>query len=294
MKNLLFIVNPSAGKKHIRTKLFEIVDLFVKADYNVRVYPTQAKEDATRIVSEEGWLYDLIVCAGGDGTMDEVVEGCMRCGCDTPIGYIPCGTTNDFACSIGIPKDPYRAAKRIVKYKPVPVDVGSFNGDHFTYVAAFGAFTEITYTTPQEIKNNIGHAAYILEAVKSLSSLTPYHLKIEHDGIVIEDDFIIGMVTNALQVGGFPSPNATITEFDDGMFEALFVKYPTNPIDLQATVAAYFTGEVNEEYMYQFKTGKIVVESVEPIQWTLDGEFGGNVTYAEITNHQKALNLIRK
>lgn len=294
MKNLLFIVNPSAGRKHIKSKLFEIVDLFVKAEYNVRVYPTQAKEDAIRIVSEEGWLYDLIVCAGGDGTLDEVVTGCMKCGCDTPIGYIPCGTTNDFARSLGIPKDPIRAAKRIVKYSPKPIDVGSFNGDYFIYVAAFGAFTDVTYTTPQGYKNYLGHAAYVLEGIKSVPSLTSYHLKIEYDDNIIEDDFFIGMITNSLTVGGFPNPNSKIAEFDDGMYEALLVKYPTNPIDLQATVTAYLMGEFNPEYMYQFKAKKIIIESPEAITWTLDGEFGGSVTYAEIENLKRAVSVICK
>ncbi len=294
MKNLLFIVNPSAGRKHIKSKLFEIVDLFVKAEYNVRVYPTQAKEDAIRIVSEEGWLYDLIVCAGGDGTLDEVVTGCMKCGCDTPIGYIPCGTTNDFARSLGIPKDPIRATKRIVKYPPKPIDVGSFNGDYFIYVAAFGAFTDVTYTTPQGYKNYLGHAAYVLEGIKSVPNLTSYHLKVEYDDNVIEDDFFIGMITNSLTVGGFPNPNSKIAEFDDGMYEALLVKYPTNPIDLQATVTAYLMGEFNPEYMYQFKAKKIIIESPEAITWTLDGEFGGSVTYAEIENLKRAVSIICK
>ena len=294
MKNLLFIVNPSAGKKHIRSHLFEIVDLFVKADYSVRVYPTQSKGDATRIVSEEGWLYDVIVCAGGDGTMDEVVTGYMQCGCDTAIGYIPCGTTNDFARSLGIPKDPMRAAKRIVKYEPRPIDVGCFNGDSFIYVAAFGAFTEVTYTTPQEYKNYLGHMAYVLEGIKSVASLTSYHLKITYDDNVIEDDFFLGMITNSLTVGGFPNPNSKIAKLDDGLYEALLVKYPTSPLDLQATVTAYFMGEFNPEYMYQFTAKKITVESPEAIQWTLDGEFGGSVTYAEIENMHNALNIIRK
>lgn len=294
MKNLLFIVNPSAGKKHIRSHLFEIVDLFVKADYNVRVYPTQSKGDATRIVSEEGWLYDVIVCAGGDGTMDEVVTGYMQCGCDTAIGYIPCGTTNDFARSLGIPKDPMRAAKRIVKYEPRPIDVGCFNGDSFIYVAAFGAFTEVTYTTPQEYKNYLGHMAYVLEGIKSVASLTSYHLKITYDDNVIEDDFFLGMITNSLTVGGFPNPNSKIAKLDDGLYEALLVKYPTSPLDLQATVTAYLMGDFNPEYMYQFTAKKITVESPEAIQWTLDGEFGGSVTYAEIENLHNALNIIRK
>lgn len=294
MKNLLFILNPSAGRKHIKSKLFDIVDLFVKADYNVRVYPTQAKEDATRIVSEEGWLYDVIVCAGGDGTLDEVVSGCMKCGCDTPIGYIPCGTTNDFARSLGIPKDPIRAAKRIIKYPPKLIDVGSFNGDSFIYVAAFGAFTDVTYTTPQEYKNHLGHAAYVLEGIKSVPNLTSYHLRVEHDGDVIEDDFLIGMITNSLTVGGFMNPNSKIAEFDDGMYEALLVKYPSNPLELQATVTAYLMGEFNPEYMYQFKAKRIVIDSPEAITWTLDGEFGGSVTYAEIENLHNAVGIIRK
>ncbi len=294
MKNLLFIVNPSAGRKHIKGKLFDIVDLFVKADYNVRVYPTQAKQDATRIVCEEGWLYDLIVCAGGDGTLDEVVAGCMKCGCDTPIGYIPSGTTNDFARSLGIPKDPMRAANRIVKYHPQPIDIGSFNGDCFVYVAAFGAFSAVSYSTPQEYKNHLGHMAYILEGIRSVPSLTSYHMKVEYDGNIIEDDFLIGMITNSLTVGGFPNPNSKIAQLDDGMFEALLVKYPTNPIDLQATVTAYLMGEFNPEYMYQFKARKISVDSPETVAWTLDGEFGGNVTYAEVQNMQHAIQIIKK
>ncbi len=294
MKSMLFILNPSAGRKHIKSKLFDIVDMFVKADYSVRVYPTQAKEDAVRIVSEEGWLYDVIVCAGGDGTLDEVVTGCMKCGCDTPIGYIPCGTTNDFARSLGIPKDPMRAAKRIVKYGPQPVDIGSFNGDSFVYVAAFGAFTDVTYTTPQEYKNYFGHAAYLFEGMKGIANLNSYHMKIEYDGNVIEDDFIVGMITNSLSVGGFTTPNARIAELDDGLYEVLLVKYPKNPIDLQATVTAYFMGEFNPDYMYQFKAEKIVIESPEAVKWTLDGEFGGSVTYAEVVNLHNAVSIIRK
>lgn len=258
MKNLLFIVNPSAGRKHIKGKLLDIVDLFVKAGYNVKVYPTQAKKDATRIVSEEGWLYDVIVCAGGDGTLDEVIAGYMQCGCDTPLGYIPAGSTNDFARSLNIPKDPIRAANRIVKYSPKPIDIGTFNGDCFVYVAAFGAFSSVSYSTPQEYKNHLGHMAYILEGIRSVPSLTSYHMKVEYDGNVIEDDFLIGMITNSLTVGGFPNPNSKIAQLDDGMFEALLVKYPTNPIDLQATISAYLMGEFNPEYMYQFKAKRYV------------------------------------
>jgi YegS/Rv2252/BmrU family lipid kinase len=294
MESMIFILNPSAGRKHIKSRLFDIVDIFVKGGYDVKVYPTQSKGDAKRIVSEEGWLYKMIVCAGGDGTLDEVVAGCMECGCDTPIGYIPCGTTNDFARSLGIPKDPIRAAKRIVKYDKKPIDIGSFNGDSFVYVAAFGAFTEVTYTTPQEYKNAFGHMAYVFEGIKSMTNLTSYHMKIEYDDGVIEDDFILGMVTNSLTVGGFPSPNAKLAQLDDGYFEALFVKYPKNPLDFQATVTSYFMGEFNPDYMYQVMSKKIVIEAEETVPWTLDGEFGGSVTYAEIINMKHAVSIVKK
>lgn len=294
MKNLLFIINPSAGKKQIKNKLFEIVDLFVKADYQVRVYPTQAKADAIRVIQEEGEAYDLIVCAGGDGTLDEVVTGIMKSGYQKPIGYIPCGTTNDFARSLGIPKDPIRAAKRIIKYKPTPIDVGYFDNKYFIYVAAFGAFTEVPYTTPQETKNFLGHMAYVLEGIRSVPTLTSYHLKIEYDDNIIEDDFFFGMITNSLTVGGFSNPNSKIALLDDGMYEALLVKYPTNPIDLQATATAYLMGEFNPEYMYQFRAKKIVIDSPEEITWTLDGEFGGSASHAEIINLEHAIQIIRK
>ena len=294
MNNMLFIINPSAGRKHIKNKLFEIVDLFVKGGYSVRVYPTQAKEDAMRIVKEEGKFYDRIVCAGGDGTLDEVVTGCMQCGCDTPIGYIPCGTTNDFARSLGIPKDPIRAAKRIIKYEPTPIDIGSFNGDFFVYVAAFGAFTDVTYTTPQEYKNHLGHMAYVLEGIRSIPNLTSYHLKVKHDDETIEDDFFIGMITNSLTVGGFPNPNSKIAELDDGLYEVLLVKYPKNPLDFQATITSYLMGQYNPEYMYQFKSKRVLIESSEEITWTLDGEYGGSFSNAEIVNLQHAINIIRK
>lgn len=311
MKKLLFIINPSAGKKHIKGRLFEIVDQFVKSDYQVRVHPTQAKGDATEIIKREGTLYDQIVCAGGDGTLDEVVTGCMQCGCDTPIGYIPCGTTNDFARSLGIPKDPIRAARRITKYQPEPIDIGVFfaqdqkgedgemlavpKTDYFVYVAAFGAFTDVTYTTPQEYKNHLGHMAYVLEGIRSIPTLTSYRLKVTYDGQEIEEqDYFIGMVTNSLTVGGFQNPNSKIAELDDGLFEVLLVKYPTNPLDLQATVSAYMMGEFNKEYMYQFKAKRIMIESAEPIAWTLDGEYGGTCTKVEVVNEHHALKIVKK
>jgi len=160
--------------------------------------------------------------------------------------------------------------------------------------AAFGAFTDVTYTTPQEYKNHLGHMAYLLEGLKRVPGLSSYHMKITYDDHTIEDDFLLGMVTNSLRVGGFPNPNSRIAEFDDGLYEALLLKYPKNPVELQATVSSYIMGEYNPDCMYQFKARRIVVESQEAVQWTLDGEFGGSVTSAEIINLPRALNVIRK
>ena len=293
-RKVLFVYNPKSGKAKIRNKLADILDIFTAGGYEVTVYPTGKKGDAVEIVANRRPIYDLVVCSGGDGTLDEVVTGMMRSSFRTPIGYIPAGSTNDFGGSLELSKNMVTAAKQIMKGKSFPCDIGAFNQDIFVYIAAFGIFTEVSYETGQDIKNVLGHMAYVLEGIKSVASLSSYHLKITYDDNVIEDDFFLGMITNSLTVGGFPNPNSKIAKLDDGLYEALLVKYPTSPLDLQATVTAYLMGEFNPEYMYQFTAKKITVESPEAIQWTLDGEFGGSVTYAEIENMHNALNIIRK
>ena len=294
MKNMLFIINPSAGRKYIKSKLFEIVDIFTKAGYYVNVYPTQDSGDAGTIIKRESMHYDMIACSGGDGTLDEVVTGYMESGCDIPLGYIPAGTTNDFARSLRIPKDPIIAAKRIVKYKPFQIDIGSLNGNYFVYLAAFGAFTEVSYVTSQRMKNYLGRVAYVLEGVKSLTSLTSYYVEIEHDGVFASGNYIYGMVTNSLSVGGLNSLNSWHVVFDDGLFEAVLIKRPDNAIELQGIITSLMLNEINEDYMYHFKGKNIKIHCDGGIPWTLDGEFGGMHMDAWILNHQKALKIIKK
>ena len=291
MKKLLFVYNPRAGKEMLKPRLSDVLDIFVKAGYEVTVHPTQAYRDAYYQIKEyEVGKYDLIACSGGDGTIDEVATGMMKrreMGKDVvPVGYIPAGTTNDFAKSLHIPRKPLAAADNAVKGVPFPCDIGKFNDSVFVYIAAFGIFTDVSYETDQAVKNVLGHMAYILEGAKRIFNIPSYKIKVEHDGEVIEDEFIFGMVTNSRSVGGFSNMVGKNIVFDDGLFEVTLIKTPKNPIALQEIIAALLIEQVDTKHMYTFKTKKITFDSVEEIPWTLDGEFGGEQDYVEIENVQ--------
>ena len=297
MKKLLFVYNPRAGKEMLKPRLSDVLDIFVKAGYEVTVHPTQAYRDAYYQIKEyEVGKYDLIACSGGDGTIDEVATGMMKrreMGTDVaPVGYIPAGTTNDFAKSLHIPRKPLAAADNAVKGVPFPCDIGKFNDSVFVYIAAFGIFTDVSYETDQAVKNVLGHMAYILEGAKRIFNIPSYKIKVEHDGEVIEDEFIFGMVTNSRSVGGFSNMVGKNIVFDDGLFEVTLIKTPKNPIALQEIIAALLIEQVDTKHMYTFKTKKITFDSVEEIPWTLDGEFGGEQDYVEIENVQKAMEIM--
>lgn len=297
MKKLLFVYNPRAGKEMLKPRLSDVLDIFVKAGYEVTVHPTQAYRDAYYQIKEyEVGKYDLIACSGGDGTIDEVATGMMKrreMGKDVvPVGYIPAGTTNDFAKSLHIPRKPLAAADNAVKGVPFPCDIGKFNDSVFVYIAAFGIFTDVSYETDQAVKNVLGHMAYILEGAKRIFNIPSYKIKVEYDGEVIEDEFIFGMVTNSRSVGGFSNMVGKNIVFDDGLFEVTLIKTPKNPIALQEIIAALLIEQVDTKHMYTFKTKKITFDSVEEIPWTLDGEFGGEQDYVEIENVQKAMEIM--
>ena len=297
MKKLLFVYNPRAGKEMLKPRLSDVLDIFVKAGYEVTVHPTQAYRDAYYQIKEyEVGKYDLIACSGGDGTIDEVATGMMKrreMGKDVvPVGYIPAGTMNDFAKSLHIPRKPLAAADNAVKGVPFPCDIGKFNDSVFVYIAAFGIFTDVSYETDQAVKNVLGHMAYILEGAKRIFNIPSYKIKVEHDGEAIEDEFIFGMVTNSRSVGGFSNMVGKNIVFDDGLFEVTLIKTPKNPIALQEIIAALLIEQVDTKHMYTFKTKKITFDSVEEIPWTLDGEFGGEQDYVEIENAQKAMEIM--
>lgn len=293
-KKLLFVFNPKSGMGLIKNNLLDIVDVMVKAGYEPTVYPTQARGDATRKVREDGAQYERIVCSGGDGTLDEVVTGMREADLHMPLGYIPAGSTNDFARTLGIPNHMVKAAEIAVGDHVFPCDVGQFNDDTFIYIVGFGLFTEISYDTPQELKNVLGHAAYILSAAKSLATIPSYLMQVEANGEVIEDRFIYGMVTNSISVAGFTGITGKDVELDDGEFEVTLIKSPSNPLEL-TEIIEYLTGIISETKMvYKFKSSHIIVRSRSSVSWTMDGENGGEHWRVEIKNHHKKLNILTK
>lgn len=293
MKRLLFIYNPHAGKALLKPRLSDVIDIFVKAEYEVVAYPTQSYKDAYRKVSSyDSKEFDLVVCSGGDGTIDEVVTGMMQRSDRDPIGYIPTGTANDFANSLHIPKELLSAADTAVNGVVFPCDVGKFNDDSFVYIAAFGLFTDVSYQTKQELKNVLGHLAYVLEGTKRLFNVPSYRIKVTYDEGVIEDEFVFGMVTNSRSVGGFRNMIGKQVVFDDGLFEVTLIRTPKNPIELQEIVAALLIEQVDTKHMSSFKTGKIKFESLEEISWTLDGEYGGTHDLVEIENLRQRLEIM--
>ena len=292
MKKMLFIYNPNAGTGVLKPKLSDALDIFTKSGYEVTVHPTQKPHDAVEKIQECGGEYDRIVCAGGDGTLDEAVTGMRLGGLQTSLGYIPAGTTNDFAASLGIPKDILAAADTAVNGIPFPCDVGEFNGDHFIYIAAFGIFTDVSYETGQSMKNILGHLAYLLEGAKRIFNIPSYKVKVTHDGESFEDEFIFGMVTNSRSVGGFKGIIGSEIIFDDGEFEVTLIRTPKNPIELNELLGAILMKQINPQRMYSFKSGEVKFECEEEIPWTLDGEFGGTHREVVVRDRRQALSIM--
>lgn len=290
-EKMLFIYNPRAGKAQIRSNLLDIIDIFVKAGYEVTAYPTQSAGDAIKAVRERQAGFDIVVCSGGDGTLDEVVTGMMQCDEKIPIGYVPAGSTNDFASSLKIPKNMIKAADVVVNGKNFACDIGKFNNNNFIYVAAFGIFSDVSYETNQDIKNVLGHTAYLLEGVRRLPAVHSYALKILYDNETIEGDFIYGMITNSLSVGGFKGITGKEVLLDDGLFEVTMIRKPSNPVDLNKIIRALVDKRAKSEHIYTFKTSSLTLMSEEMISWSLDGEFGGEHTKAVIENQRKVLNI---
>lgn len=291
-KKMLFIYNPRAGKAKIRSNLLDIIDIFTKAGYEVTAYPTQMKGDGVRAVKERKLgYYDIITCSGGDGTLDEVVSGMMQCDRKIPIGYVPAGSTNDFANSLHIPRDMIRAAEVIIGGKTFGCDIGAFNDDFFVYIAAFGLFTDVSYETPQDIKNVLGHMAYILEGMRRLSSIKAYRMKVECEELSVEAEFLFGMITNSISVGGFKGITGKYVQLDDGEFEVVLIKKPTSPMELNLVMAALLNRNINADCMYCFRTSCLTITSEEEVPWTLDGEFGGKHRQVNIQNLNRVLTI---
>lgn len=291
MKKLLFVFNPFSGKGLVKLHLFTIINTLTAAGYEVTAHPTQSKNDACETILSRGEDFDVIVCSGGDGTLNESIKGIMSLSRKIPLGYIPAGTMNDFAACLGISKNMPEAVKKIVEGKTAEVDVGSFNEDYFTYVAGFGAFTDVSYETPQQMKNMFGSLAYIVEGLKlkRLSSTKAYHITIEHDGESYTDDFIYGMIANSNSIAGIKGLSGKNILLNDGIFEGLFIKMPKTLAELQMTINALLMREMDSKHFYYFKSGGVVIRSDDEISWTLDGEYGGNSRNVVIKNNCRAV-----
>ena len=295
-KKLIFIVNPKAGKSQMKKRIVDVIDTLSRGGYEVEVYTTKSAEDAEQHIYEVGDQYDRIVISGGDGSMDNAVTGIMRLKERTDkvpsLGYIPCGSTNDYARSLCISLDPVKAAREIVKGIPCPVDIGRLGDRHFIYVAAFGIFTEVSYATPRKMKAVLGHGAYMIEAVRSLPSVKSYHVKASFDGRRIEGDFIYGQVTNSRSVGGFRAVGLRDMSFHDGEFECVFIRKPKNPVELGKILSTVVANSLKDDYIIYERAKHVVVEGVSEIPWTVDGEYAGDYQIASVENLHNAVDLM--
>lgn len=292
-KKMLFLVNPKAGRTEIRNDLLDVLNLYTAAGYDVTVHPTQRAKEIPDLIRETGSSYDCIVTCGGDGTLNETVTGLVQLDVPPLLGYIPSGTVNDFAASLNLPRDVLQAAEIVVHGRQFHCDVGTFNGRPFAYVAAFGAFTAVSYETPRAEKQALGRAAYILQGIRSLGEIRPYWVQLEHDGIVEEDEVIFGMVSNSMSIGGFKAmPNREEIALDDGLSEVVLVRKIRTVLDLNAVTAALLRQDFSSEHFLCFKTASLKLTFQEEVPWTLDGEFGGNVKQASIVNRCRAFRIM--
>ena len=294
MKKLLFILNPVAGQKKANKSLPEIVMLFNQAGYEVITHVTDSSGSATRAVQTLGPEANLIVCCGGDGTLSETVTGLIRSGLDVPIGYIPAGTTNDFASSLGISSNVLQAARDILEGEPVAYDVGRFGSRYFSYVASFGAFTKASYLIPQNIKNALGHTAYVLGGITEISQIHPEHIRMEIDGQVVEDDFLFGAICNSTSIGGILTLDPKQVDMGDGLFEVLLVRAARNLEEIAECIRAVQTQKYNCA-MITFRSARhIKIQANPEMPWTLDGEREDGHDQVEVENLHHAIRLMRR
>ena len=272
MKKLLFIINPFSGQKKANKHLPEIIQIFNQAGYETVVHVTAGRGDAAQTVIRQGADKDLIVCCGGDGTLNETITGLLTAGLDIPLGYIPSGTTNDFASSLKLSHNPVQAAQDILLGEPVPYDVGKFADRYFSYVASFGAFTKSSYIVPQNVKNALGHGAYVLGGISELSQIRNEHLRLEIDGQVLEDEFLFGAICNSTSLGGILTLDPKVVDMADGFMEVLLVRAARSLTELAECIAAVQAQTYNCA-MITFRSAKTVRITADPgMNWTLDGE----------------------
>ena len=297
-KKLLFIMNPKSGLMQAPKHMAEIIELFSGAGYLTQVLMTTGKGDARDFAAEYGGEVNTVVVSGGDGTLNEVIDGLISGGHRTPIGYIPAGSTNDFANSIGLPKSIIACAERVIKGTPQPVDIGSFNGRYFSYVASFGAFTSTTYSVPQNVKNILGHSAYVMAGVKELAHIKSIHAKIilekgTPEEKVHEGDYVLGGVCNSKSIGGIVNLDKLDVDMNDGLMEVILIRMPNDLIELSDITASILGGTFKSHQIEKYSAHKVTFELDEDVHWTLDGEYEKGSGICEIDTVGSAISLIR-
>lgn len=291
-QTLLLILNPAAGTRHARKVLPELLQLFASYGWQCLVGVTAARGDATRFVEQMGHRVQQIVCIGGDGTFNETVTGMMRAGLDLPLGYIPAGSTNDFASSLHLSPDVLQAGRDIMEGQQIRLDIGRFNDRYFSYVASFGAFTRASYATSQTIKNAIGHFAYILEGIKDLPTIRPVQVRLWADGKVYEGEYVFGAVSNSTSIGGIVTLPKHAVDLQDGLMEVMLVRLPKNSTELQSLLTAVTTQQLNCDCIVFFRARCVEVAPEQNLAWSLDGEYEAGSERVRIENVHEALRLI--
>ena len=293
LKKLLLLVNPNAGTRQARRFLPEMISVFNRAGWLSSVYITEKRGDAVDFTRAYAGSADLVVACGGDGTLNEVITGLQLGGHKTALGYIPCGSTNDFASGLGLPSAPLTACEAIVSGRPRTLDVGLFAPDrYFSYTASFGAFTSVSWSTPQNVKNVLGHAAYILEGIRSLADIRPIHMRITADGQLFEEDYIFGAVCNSTSLGGVLKLEENVVDMNDGRFEALLIPFPADLLALNRILNALRTHHYEDESLQFLRASSFLFEGSQDTTWTLDGEAAEGSAQVSIKNLHNAIQLI--
>ena len=295
MKKMLFVMNPYAGQKKAAKFLPEVISIFNRAGYEVVIHMTEGQGDAARVVEQRAKNADLVVCCGGDGTFNETITGLIRSGTDVPVGYIPAGSTNDFAASLKLSTGIVDAAQDIMLGQPIAYDVGKFGDRYFSYVASFGAFTQVSYTTPQSVKNALGHTAYVLAGIQELSQIRKEYIRVDLDEEVIQDDFLFGAISNSTSVGGVLNLNPSQVDMRDGRFEILLIRAPKNLTEVSECILALQSQKYDNCAMITFRSASKVKVYADPrMPWTLDGEREEGHEEVLVENIHQAIRLIQK
>ncbi len=293
MQKLLFVMNPNAGQRKANRFLADIIALFNEGGYEVTVFMTTGPGSGAQIVEARAGDYDLIVCAGGDGTLNETITGVLRSGVDVPMGYIPCGSTNDFASTMKLSSNPLQAARDILLGKGIHYDVGRFADRYFSYIASFGAFTRVSYETPQSLKNTLGHLAYVLSGITELPQIRDIHMRIELEDETIEDDFLFGAISNSTSVGGVLTLNPELVDLRDGKFEMILVRMPRDMNELGECVQALQNGTYNCAAIRFKSVSRLTIHQDEGIVWTLDGERADADRVIKVENLHRSIRMVQ-